>query len=324
MKKALAGPAKRTAKKKPERRAMIAAARGRFAKGRRKAAKTARRRADLALWWATKQTRRADRAANRWIERAHPVVVREARRARRAGRRWSTWLGKRLRPLGARFFKALAAGERAVRRAWALAARAGTRASAVVTPERAIAAVVVAAAGCLVAAQFVDYRGVEIGQPGYVGLPSIAPPPAVDVQTAGSAHSYLLVPLALAAAALAIAAVGRGRRRLGRAVFAIGLVAIAVILLVDLPHGLDAGAQTSRFAGATAVLYDGFYAELAAAAAIALGGLALSLGRQPARQRARRSRSRPSRPQRPRRDPRALNSPQPKRKGTSSPAEGPA
>ena len=35
------------------------------------------------------------------------------------------------------------------------------------------------------------------------------------------------------------------------------------ILLVDLPAGLDAGAQASRFAGATAVLDDGFYAELA-------------------------------------------------------------
>ena len=42
----------------------------------------------------------------------------------------------------------------------------------------------------------------------------------------------------------------------------LGLVAVATILLVDLPQGTDAGAQTSRFAGATAVLLDGFYAEL--------------------------------------------------------------
>ena len=46
-----------------------------------------------------------------------------------------------------------------------------------------------------------------------------------------------------------------------------------MILLVDLPAGLDEGAQTSRFAGATAVLDDGFYAELAAAAGLVIGGL---------------------------------------------------
>ncbi len=38
------------------------------------------------------------------------------------------------------------------------------------------------------------------------------------------------------------------------------------------------------------MLYDGFYAELAAAAGIALGGLALSLGRQPVRRRSKRPR----------------------------------
>ncbi len=294
MKKALAGPAKRAAKKKPERRAMIAAARRGAAGKRKRIAKAARRRADLALWWATKQTRRVDRALNRWIERAHPLLLREARRARKAWKRSSARVGRRLRPVAARFFKGLAAGERALRRASAWATRVATRASAVVTPERAIGAVIVAAAACLVVSQFVDYRAIEIGQPGYAGLPSVATPPTVGVKTAGEAHSYVLIPLALAAGALGVAAMSRSRRRLGRVVFGLGLLAIAIILLVDLPSGLDAGIQTSRFAGAAAVLYDGFYAELAAAAAIALGGLALSLGRQPAKQRAHRPRPRPA------------------------------
>jgi hypothetical protein len=154
--------------------------------------------------------------------------------------------------------------------------RTATRASAIVTPERAIGGVVVAAAACLVVSQFVDYRGVQVGQPGYEGLPSVAGVPTVAVKTAGSAHSYLLVPLAIAAACLAVLATRPRRRGLGRVVLCLGLLSIAVILLVDLPAGLDAGSQATQFAGATAVLDNGFYAELAASAVIALGGLGLA------------------------------------------------
>jgi hypothetical protein len=155
----------------------------------------------------------------------------------------------------------------------AASVRAATWASAVITPQRAIGAVIVAAGACLVASQFLDYRAVEIGQPGYAGLPDVARPPTVDVRTAGDAHSYLLVPLGLIAVVLGALAAGRDRRRLGLAVAALGLLAVAAILLVDLPQGLDEGAQASRFAGATAVLEDGFYAELAAAAGLVLAGL---------------------------------------------------
>jgi hypothetical protein len=178
-----------------------------------------------------------------------------------------------LRPPAARLFRGLAAGERRVRRVSAASARAATRASAIVTPRRAIGLVIVAAGACLVASQFLDYRAVEIGQPGYAGLPSVARPPTVDVRTAGDAHSYLLVPLGVAGALIGLLASGRERRRLGLVVAGLGLVAIAAILLIDLPQGLDAGAQASRFAGATAVLEDGFYAELAGAAGLVLAGL---------------------------------------------------
>jgi hypothetical protein len=178
-----------------------------------------------------------------------------------------------LRPTGVILFRGIARGEAWVRRSAAAAGRLATRASAVLTPHRAIAAVIVATGACLIASQFLDYRAVEIGQPGYAGLTNVAHPPTVDVRTAGDAHSYLLVPLGLITIALGARAAGHERRRLGLAVAALGLAAMAVILLIDLPNGLDEGAQTSRFAGAEAVLEDGFYAELAAASGLVLAGL---------------------------------------------------
>ncbi len=218
-------------------------------------------------------SRGVDRAANRGLERAHPGLLRAGRWSRSRAAQVSGWIGPRLRPLGSRLFRGLAAGERWARRAGSGAAAAATRVSAVVTPQRAIGLVVVAAGACLVASQFLDYRAVEIGQPGYADLPSVARPPTVAARTAGDAHAYLLAPLGVAAALLGVLAVARDRRRLGLVVAGLGAVAIAAILLVDLPQGLDAGAQTSRFAGATAVLEDGFYAELAGAAGLVLAGL---------------------------------------------------
>jgi len=218
-------------------------------------------------------SRSVDRAANRGLERAHPGLARAARRSRALARRAAAVAGPLLRPLAVGLLRSLARGERWLRRASAAAARGATRASAVLSPQRAVGLVIVAAGACLVLSQFLDYRAVEIGQPGYADLPSVARPPTVDVRTAGNAHSYLLVPLGLIAIALGTVAIRRERRQLGLAVAGLGLAAVATILLVDLPAGLDAGAQTSRFAAATAVLEDGFYAELAAAAGLVLAGL---------------------------------------------------
>ncbi|HET9185188.1 MAG TPA: hypothetical protein VFN82_03510, partial [Solirubrobacterales bacterium] len=152
-------------------------------------------------------------------------------------------------------------------------ARGATAASSVVTPGRAAGALLVAAAALLLASQFIDYRAVEIGQPGYAGLPQVAKPPTVAARSAGEAHAFVLVPLALAAMGLGALGIYRDRRRAGLWVAGLGLASLAVILLVDRPAGLDAGAQASRFAGATAVLEDGFYAELAAAGGMVLAGL---------------------------------------------------
>jgi hypothetical protein len=261
-KKAQAGPAKRAAKKLPERRAMIAARRRGIGTVFSKLSKRPAR-------WS----RGIDRAANRALERTHPALVRGIHHARAAAGRVAALAAPLLRPTGVLLFRGIARGEAWVRRSAVAAGRLATRASAVLTPHRAIAAVTVATGACLIASQFLDYRAVEIGQPGYAGLANVAHPPTVDVRTAGDAHSYLLVPLGLITIALGARAAGRERRRLGLAVAALGLAAIAVILLIDLPNGLDEGAQTSRFAGAEAVLEDGFYAELAAASGLVLAGL---------------------------------------------------
>jgi hypothetical protein len=203
------------------------------------------------------------------LERAHPTLLRARHETRRA---W-LWLWPRLRPALAFFFRAVARGERELRRAGAATVRAATAASAVVTPPRAAAAVILAAGLLLAVSQFIDYRAVEIGQPGYSDLPRVATAPTVAVKTAGEAHAYLLVPLGVLAAALGALGLRRERRRHGIAVAAIGLFAVALILLVDRPAGLDASAQAATFSGASAVLEDGFYAELAAACGLVLAGL---------------------------------------------------
>lgn len=241
---------------------MIAAARRRIGPALKKLA------ARPARW-----SRELDRAANRGLERLHPALVAGAHRSRLEARRVLAWAGPRVRPIAARFFRALAAGERQLRRALGAAVRGATRVSAVLTPRRVLGLVIAAAGVALVVSQFLDYRAVEIGQQGYAGLPAAAPPPTEGVKTAGEAHAYLLVPVGGLAIVLGLLAAGRANRRLGLAVTGLGLVAVATILLVDLPSGLDEGSQTSRFAGAIAVLEDGFYAELAAAAGLVIAGL---------------------------------------------------
>jgi hypothetical protein len=253
-----------------------------------------RRRAslsELAIRW----TRRVDRRVDRLFVRAEPIALRAWADGRRSWRLWSKrllgwarpvygragrllrWTGRRLRPLAVLALRLLGLAERRLRAAAALAVRASTRASGVLTPERAICAAILAAAACLLASQFVDYRGVEVGGPNYAGLPEAARAPLVDTRTPVDAHSYLLVAVALLAGGLAIAAARRHRPGLGRAVFVLGLLSAALVLLVDRPAGLDPGSQPSLFSGATAVLEDGFYAQLAAAGGLMLAGALLVL-----------------------------------------------
>jgi hypothetical protein len=220
-----------------------------------------------------RRSRQVDRVANRGLERAYPGVVRARHYSLLAARRGWAWIWVWLRPLLAWFFRALGLGDKTVRWACGGLARLATAGSRLVTPARATAVLLIAAGTCLVVSQFIDYRGVEIGQPGYAGLHGVAKAPTAEVRTAGDAHAYLLVPLGAIAIALGLLALVRERPRMGLPVAALGLIALAVILLVDLPHGLDEGSMTSRFSGATAVLEDGFFAELAAAGGMVLAGL---------------------------------------------------
>ena len=219
-----------------------------------------RRRAGASIWAFS---RKVDRAANRAIERADPLLATAA-----------SLLWRALRPLLVVIFRALAIIETGLRRAGGSAARAATAASRVVTPRRALGLTIAATGVAVVASQFLDYHGVQIGQPGYAGLPQVvAAPPTVDLQRAGAAHSWLLVPLGAIGVLCGLATTSRRGARAAFVAALAGAVSLAIVLLVDLPNGLDAGAQTSRFAGASAVLEQGFYAELASAGAMLMAGL---------------------------------------------------
>jgi hypothetical protein len=209
--------------------------------------------------------RRIDRVANRGLERAHPVLL---------GAAASVWAV--LRPLLRWFFLALALVEATLRRLGRGAARAATALAGALNPRRGVGLTIAAAGALLIVSQFLDYHGVQIGQSSYAGLPDVAKVPTVDLQKAGQAHLYVLVPVGALVVVLGLAIVLRGGRlarlaALGAIVA--GAASLAVILLVDLPQGLDVGAQSSRFAGAVAVLEKGFAAELAAAGGVVLGGV---------------------------------------------------
>jgi hypothetical protein len=210
-------------------------------------------------------SRRIDATANRGLERAHPLLLALVALLWRVARPVPMWC-----------FRALALGEAAIRASGRGAVRAATAAAAVLTPRRAIALTIAAAGGLLIVSQFLDYHGVQIGGPGYVGLPEVAKPPTLDLQTAGHAHSYALVPVGAITVLLGLVTILRGGR-IGRlaALWSIvaGAASVAVILLVDLPHGTDVGAFASRFSGASAVLERGFAAELAAAGGMVLAGV---------------------------------------------------
>jgi hypothetical protein len=179
-----------------------------------------------------------------------------ASRARDAG----TWALERLRsPVG----RALLFSREAIR----LAERA-------VTPARAAGTVALCAAALLVASQFTDYRAVRVGTPEYRALGAEEQAPRVAVEDPRDAHGALLLVLGAAAGGFAVAALG-GRWRLARLVALAGAVVVAVTLFVDMPEGLREGAAAEDYEGAEAILLDGFWAQLAAGASLALAGLVL-------------------------------------------------
>jgi hypothetical protein len=155
-----------------------------------------------------------------------------------------------------------------------------------VNPRSTVAFVGVCAAVGLGVSQFFDYHGVAVDAPDYAGeIGSIAPVPITDRETAGSAHLWVLLPIAALAAVLMIAAY-RGRPRLAGAVAACGLVGLAVAIAVDLPQGLEVGRAGLAFTGTEARLLEGFWAEVACSAVLILcGGLLAHYSRGVTRER---------------------------------------
>ena len=141
--------------------------------------------------------------------------------------------------------------------------------------------------------QFFDYHGVAVDAPNYAGeVGSTAPAPIVGAETAGSAHLWVLIPVAVAALVLIIGA-SRGERRLAGGVAICGLLGLAVALAIDLPQGLDAGRPGLAFSGSEAVLLQGFWAEVACSGVLILCGGLLALYSRGVTAR-RRGRSRPA------------------------------
>jgi hypothetical protein len=169
-----------------------------------------------------------------------------------------------------------------------------------VTPRSTVAFIGIAAAVGLGVSQFFDYHGVAVDAPNYAGeFNAVAPAPVVGTETAGSAHLWVLIPVAVAAVVLIMGAY-RGDRRLAGAVALCGLLALAVAVAIDLPQGLDAGRAGLAFSGSEAQLLKGFWAEVACSAVLVLCGGLLALysrgvtpvrrggSRRVARRRARR------------------------------------
>jgi hypothetical protein len=227
----------------------------------------------------TRFSRRIDRVANRGLERAYPALRSAWSATLPLLAAIAALLWRVLRPALMWFFRALALIEATLRALGRGATRAATALSGVLTPRRGVGLTIAAAGGLLVVSQFLTYHGVQIGGSAAFAAPhgvQPAPPPTVDLQKAGQAHSYVLVPVGALVVAFGLLVIWRGGR-VGRlaalgAILA-GAASLAVILLVDLPHGTDVGGESSRFAGASAVLEKGFAAELAAAGGVLLAGV---------------------------------------------------
>ena len=148
---------------------------------------------------------------------------------------------------------------RIVARALARLVRA---AAVVVTPTRALTALVAGAAVLLLLSQFADYRSVSVGADDYTDVATVAPAPVKERGEPHDAHSWVMLPVAIGCLAVLAVALRRRRWKLLRVIAVAGLGVIAVSLLVDRPAGLDRGGLDLAYDGVQATLLGGFYAQL--------------------------------------------------------------
>ena len=133
--------------------------------------------------------------------------------------------------------------------AWRLTVKLFRLAEREVTPLRAALAVAAVTAAVLALSQFADYRSIAIGTPDYADVDTVAPAPEVDSASAGSAHAWLGLPLALAALAV-VAGCATGRLKTAWLLAPIGALTVAISLIVDAPKGLDEGSAAVAYEGA--------------------------------------------------------------------------
>ncbi len=155
-----------------------------------------------------------------------------------------------------------------------------------IKPAHAVIAVSLVAIGALVASQWLDYHSVSVGTDAYAGaVGEVAPPPEIESEVAGNAHAWVMLPLAVAALVVLTVALG-GRRRAAALLIPIGIAVIAVAVIVDVPKGLDEGAASVAYEGASARLLEGFWMQIAAGAVLIGCGLLLPRYLRPAPARA--------------------------------------
>lgn len=159
-----------------------------------------------------------------------------------------------------------------------------------VTPRSTVLFVGASAAVLLGVSQFTDYHGVAVDAPNYTGtIVQTVGPPLTGKETAGSAHLWVLLPVAALALLLVLGA-ARGNGRYAAGLVVCGVVGIAVAVAIDLPQGLDAGRAGLAFYGADAELLGGFWVEIASSATLILCGCLLPLySRDMSRPRRRRT-----------------------------------
>ena len=160
-----------------------------------------------------------------------------------------------------------------------------------VTPARGLAVVALAATIGLGASQFSDYRAVEIGATSYRAVENLAPAPEVDRQAPRSAHGVTVFAIAVAALFVTVFAIGRNWR-LARLLAVLGMAAILISLLVDVPQGLREGSAAIDYQGAKAILLGGFWVQLWSGVTLVIVGplLAAQLRTERAARHPRRAR----------------------------------
>jgi len=160
-----------------------------------------------------------------------------------------------------------------------------------VTPARGLAVVAVAAVISLGAAQFGDYRAVEVGAPEYAGLENNAQAPQIDSRSLRSAHGDWV--LGIAAASMLVVAVSMTRNwRVARLLIFLGVAVVTISLAIDAPEGLREGQAGIVFQGAEATLLGSFWVQLFSGVTLVVVGpmLAVQLRAERDARRARRRR----------------------------------